>query len=333
MEVRGSIGLVTLNRPRALHALSLEMIRALHPRLEEWSRTPEVKAVVIRASEGKAFCAGGDVRAVATSGDPRDFFEEEYALNHLIHHFPKPFIALVDGICMGGGLGLSIHGSHRVVSERLVLAMPETAIGLFPDIGGGWFLPRFPGETGTWLGLTGARCGAADALWLGYATHFIPHDRIEQAQDELIRADWTEGSAHAVVSRVLSSLATDPGPAPMAANREAMDRCFAGNSVESILSALEAEGTAWAEQTRSVLGRMCPFSLKVTLKQLRLGRERRYDEVRSMELRLALALTVREDFREGIRAVLVDKDNRPRWTPATLAEVRDEDVDACFSAR
>ena len=173
LELRGPLGLVTLNRPRALNALDLGMIRALHPALETWARETTVKAVVVRGAGGRAFCAGGDVRAVAASigvvppegQEPfvRAFFREEYRLNHLIHHFPKPYIALVDGICMGGGLGLSAHGSHRVVTERLVLAMPETAIGFFPDVGGGWFLPRFPGETGTYLALTGERCTAADA--------------------------------------------------------------------------------------------------------------------------------------------------------------------------
>ncbi len=330
LETRGPIGVVTLNRPKALHALSLGMIRSLHPKLEAWAKSPDVKAVVIRASEGKAFCAGGDVRAVAESADPRAFFQEEYALNHLIHHFEKPFIALVDGICMGGGLGLSIHGSHRVVTERLLLAMPETGIGLFPDVGGGWFLPRFPGETGTWMGLTGARCGAADAMWLGYATHFVPHERMDDAWDRLVRADWSAGTAHDVADAVLSSASSDPGPAPTAALRKAIDRCFAGDTVEDILAALEAEGTEWASQTRSTLAGKCPFSLAVTLRQLRLGRSLGYDEMREVELRLALALTARPDFREGIRAVLVDKDNRPAWKPATLSEVRDEDVEACF---
>ncbi|MET0406056.1 MAG: enoyl-CoA hydratase/isomerase family protein, partial [Cystobacter sp.] len=211
LETRGPLGLVTLNRPRALNALDLGMIRALHPVLEDWAARPEVKAVVVRGAGGRAFCAGGDVRAVAGVLDtpPAEgeealssaFFREEYRLNRLIHHFPKPYVALVDGICMGGGLGLSRHGSHRVVTERLVLAMPETAIGLFPDVGGGWFLPRFPGEAGTYLGLTGSRCDAADAQWLGFATHHVTHERLGAVVEALAEADWSRGSARAVVSQ------------------------------------------------------------------------------------------------------------------------------------
>ncbi|WNG31187.1 enoyl-CoA hydratase/isomerase family protein [Cystobacter fuscus] len=341
LETRGPLALVTLNRPKAHNALDLGMIRALHPALEEWAGRPEVKAVVVRGAGGRAFCAGGDVRAVAGSLDTpvsgereplsRAFFREEYRLNQLIHHYPKPYVALVDGICMGGGLGLSRHGSHRVVTERLVLAMPETGIGLFPDVGGGWFLPRFPGEAGTYLGLTGARCGAADALWLGYATQHVTHERLDAVVDALAAADWGGGSARAIVSRVLSDFTSEPRPSPLAAHAREIDRCFAGDRVEEILGALAAESTPWAEETRATLGRMSPTSLEVTLRQLRLGRGMSYDEVAAMEYRLSQRFMTRPDFREGIRAVLVDKDQKPRWNPPTLAEVRDEDVEAYFA--
>lgn len=341
LERRGPVGLVTLNRPKALNALDLGMIRALHPALELWARDAEVKAVVIRGAGGRAFCSGGDVRAVALSlGSPppegqeplsRAFFREEYRLNHLIHHYPKPYIALVDGICMGGGLGLSVHGSHRVVTERLMLAMPETAIGLFPDVGGGWFLPRFPGETGTYLGLTGTRCNAADAMWLGYGTQHVTHDRLEAVVEALAAADWSAGESREVATRVLSGFATGTGASPLSAYRESIDRCFGNDSVEDILEALRAEGTPWAEETRATLGRMSPTSLKVTLRQLRLCRERPYDEVVTVEYRLSQHCTALPDFREGIRAVLVDKDNRPKWNPPTLDQVRDTGVEACFA--
>jgi enoyl-CoA hydratase len=341
LETRGPIGLVTLDRPKALNALSLGMIRAIHPRLDTWARRPDVKAVVIRGAGGKAFCAGGDVRAVALSlGLPvpegeeplsRAYFREEYALNQRIHRSEKPFIALVDGLSMGGGLGLSIHGSHRVVTERLVFSMPETAIGFFPDVGGGWFLPRFPGEVGTYLALTGARGTAADAMWVGYGTQHVEHTRLDSLLEALVAADWGTGSPHEIATRTLSSFATDAGPAPLRAHQEAIDRCFAKEHVEDILAALAAEGTEWAETTRATLARMSPTSLKVTLRQLRRCRALPYDEVVPLEYRLSQSLTARPDFREGIRAVLVDKDQRPRWTPATLAEVRDEDVEACFA--
>ncbi|NMO20840.1 enoyl-CoA hydratase/isomerase family protein, partial [Pyxidicoccus fallax] len=292
---------------------------------------------------GRAFCAGGDVRAVAASlgtatGNERErlsreFFRAEYALNHRIHHFPKPFIALVDGVCMGGGLGLSIHGAYRVVTEKLVLAMPETAIGLFPDVGGGWFLPRFPGESGTYLGLTGARCNAADALWLGYATHHVESARLDAVLEALVGADWGSEAARAVVERVLAGFHADAGTSTLAVQHPAIDRCFAAERVDDILQALEAEGTPWAQETWATLMRMCPTSLKVSLHQLRMGRTRDYDEMAAVEYRLSQSMTARPDFREGIRAVLVDKDQKPRWHPATLSDVTDAEVEACFAPR
>jgi enoyl-CoA hydratase len=341
LETRGPIGLVTLDRPKALNALSLEMIRAIHPRLDAWASDPAVKAVVIRGAGGKAFCAGGDVRAVALSlGKPvpegeeplaRAYFREEYALNHRIHHYPKPYIALVDGISMGGGLGLSIHGSHRVITERVVFAMPEMAIGLFPDVGGGWFLPRFPGEVGTYLALTGARGTAADAMWVGYGTHHVEHTRLDALVEALVGTDWSAGKPHEVATRLLSTFSTEAGPAPLRAHQEAMDRCFSADRVEEILAALAAEGTEWSEATRATLSRMSPTSLKVALRQLRRCRSLPYDEVVPLEYRLSQSLTAHPDFREGIRAVLVDKDQRPRWNPATLEEIPDARVEAFFA--
>ncbi len=340
-EKRGPLGLITLDRPRALNALSLEMIRAIRPQLDTWAKTPSVRAVVIRGAGDKAFCAGGDVRAVAASmGQPvpkgqeplsRSYFREEYALNHQIHYYEKPYLAFVDGISMGGGLGLSRHGSHRIASERLVFAMPETAIGFFPDVGGGWFLPRFPGQVGTYLALTGARGTAADAMWTHYATHYVEHMRLESLLDALMAVDWSEAPAHEVANRVVGSFISDSGPAPLQAYREAIDRCFAKDRVEDILTALAAEGTEWAETTRATLLRMSPTSLKVTLRQLRKCRSLTYDEIIAYEYRLSQRVSVLPDFREGIRAVLVDKDHSPRWSPATLAEVRDEEVEACFA--
>ncbi len=338
LETRGPVGVVTLNRPRVLNALDLGMCRRLLPQLDAWAADPAVKAVVIRGAGGKAFCAGGDMRAVAASvggvgggGElQREFFRTEYALNHRIHHLGKPFIALVDGICMGGGLGLSIHGKYRVVTEKLVLAMPETAIGLFPDVGGSWFLPRFTGEAGTYLGLTGARCNAADAMWIGYATHHVESSRLDAVLDALVQAQWGHGLANVVVDKVLAGFHVDPGPSPLSAQHAAMDRCFAAERVEDIQQALEVEGTLWAQEAWATLLRMCPMSLKVTLHLLRMGRTRDYDELVPVEYRLSQAMTSRADFREGIRAVLVDKDGKPHWNPITLAEVSDEQVNACF---
>ena len=341
LETRGPIGLITLDRPRVLNALSLEMIRAIRPQLEAWAKAPSVRAVVIRGAGGKAFCSGGDVRAVAAShGQPvaagqeplsRAYFREEYSLNHLIHYYEKPYLAFLDGISMGGGLGLSRHGSHRVVTERLVFSMPETAIGLFPDVGGGWFLPRFPGQVGTYLALTGARGNAGDAMWAGYGTHYVEHTQLDGLLEALVTEDWAQAPLHEVANRVVATFVSEPGPAPWSEHREVIDRCFSKDRVEDILSALAAEGTEWAETTRATLGRMSPTSLKVTLRQLRKCRSLTYPEIIAIEYRLSQRLSGHPDFREGIRAVLVDKDQRPRWNPATLAEVRDEEVEAYFA--
>jgi enoyl-CoA hydratase len=337
-DVRGPLGLITLTRPRALNALDLEMFLALRAQLDAWAEDARVRCVVLRSETERAFCAGGDVRSIATvpldgpAGSPLPpFFRSEYGLNHRIHHYPKPIVSLVEGVCMGGGLGLSAHGSHRVVGERLVLAMPETAIGLFPDVGGGWFLPRFPGEAGTYLGLTGARAGAADALWLGYATHHVPFARFEAVLEALGSADLGGSDAHGAVTRTLDAFHQDAGPSPLAARAQDVDRLFAGERVQDILAGLAKEPGEWAAQTLATLERMCPTSLVVTLRLLREGRTRSYDADVTVEYRLSQRMGARADFREGVRAVLVDKDNKPRWSPASLTEVRDADVDALFA--
>lgn len=337
----GQIGIITLDRPKALNALDLAMIRTLDPVLDDWAADPEVRAVVIRGAGDRAFCAGGDVRAVWQAGRQAmaeaaegrgltaDFFREEYLLNHRIHVFPKPFIALVDGIAMGGGVGLSVHGSHRVVTERAVFAMPETGIGLFPDVGGGWFLPRFPGETGTYLALTGERLGPADCLYTGYATHHVRADRLEELIEALRRADLS-GDARAAAGRVIDAFRADAGAPPLAAHRDAIDRCFGGDSVEAIIDALDREGSDWAAGVRRTLETRSPTSLKVTLAQLRRGRRMDYRDVVTMEYRLSQAFMAGHDFYEGIRAVLVDKDRNPRWEPASLRGVLDADVERHF---
>lgn len=340
-QTRGPLGLLTLDRPRALNALELEMVRALQRHLDAWSADPAVQAVVVRGAGERAFCAGGDVRAVAQAlaAAPATmpehlavaFFREEYALNRTIHHLPKPYVSLVDGVCMGGGLGISVHGSHRVAGERLVLAMPETALGFFPDVGGGWFLPRFPGEAGTYLGLTGARADTADSLWLGYATHHVPAAGFDALVGALADADWGAGAPKAVVDAVLARFHRAAGPSALAGQRDAIDRCFAGARVEDVLEALAREGTPWAEATRATLLRMSPTSLKATLHLLRRGRALPYDAVVELEYRLSQSLGARPDFREGVRAVLVDKDNAARWSPATLAEVDARTVESLFA--
>lgn len=342
----GPIGIINLSRPKALNALTLPMIRAIEPQLRVWAGDPTIKAVVIQGEGGKAFCAGGDVLAIYDAGlsgrhdsDPNsltvEFFREEYTLNHLIHRFPKPFIALADGICMGGGVGLSAHGSYRVVTERTLFAMPETGIGLFPDVGGGWFLARFPGQMGVYLGLTGARCKAAECMYLGYATHFVPRERIVAIPEALVDAEWPAGgnrrALDKVVGGVLARFAGDPGPSPLAVLQKTVDRCFGHDTVEAIMAALEAEGTDWARDVRATMAGHSPTALKVALHQILLGARMTYEDVVTMEYRLSQGAMAGHDFYEGIRALLVDKDKSPQWRPARLSEVSQEAVDAFFA--
>lgn len=340
VETRGPLGVITLNRPRALNALSLEMIGILDPLLRRWATDPAIRAVVVRGAGDRAFCAGGDLHTLYEAGakasamvaehPERDFFRREYVLNWRIHHFPKPYIALIDGVVMGGGIGLSVHGSHRVATERTLFAMPECGIGLFPDVGGGWFLAHCPGEVGVYLGLTGYRGKAPDALYAGIATHYLPTAALEAVVDDLAAADWQD-DASVVVDRILAAHEDDPGAAPLAAARPAIDRHFAFDRVEAILDSLAIADDDWAATARTDILRGSPTSLKVTLRQLRLCRDLDYDTCVTVEYRLSQACLAGHDLFEGIRAVVVDKDRTPRWRPAELAAVDDATVDRYFA--
>lgn len=326
---------VTLDRPRALNALDLEMIRALRAALEEARSDARLRAVVVTGAGGRAFCAGGDVRDVVLdiraagegTGDgalARTFFLEEYGLNHAIARFEKPWISLLDGIVMGGGAGISVHGSHRVATERTLFAMPETGIGFFPDVGASYFLPRCPGEIGTWLALTGARLGPGDLLVAGLATHLVGSAALPAIVAELAHGLATEPSTVAI-DRVLAAHAT-PAPAVLlnAMRRDVIDRCFAGDSVGDILVALEREkgvGAAFADETIATLRSMSPTSLVATLVLLRAGRHRTLEDALAAEYRASQAFARMPDFMEGVRAVLIDKDKSPKWRPAKLEEV------------
>jgi enoyl-CoA hydratase len=332
---RGALALVTLNRPQALNALTLSMFRDFDARLAVWAEDPAVAAVVVAGAGERAFCAGGDVVAIYDSarGDRKvaaELFRAEYTLNRNLFHFPKPCVALIDGVTMGGGAGLSVHGSHRVATERTLFAMPETGIGLFPDVGSSYFLPRLPGELGLYLGLTGARLKAADCLYAGVATHHVESAKLPALVEALATADWA-GDGVAAASGVIAGFASDPGAPPLAGHRAAIDRCFAGASVEEILAALEAEGGDWAEATRATLLTRSPTSLKVTFRQLRAGATLDFDQAMTMEYRLSQACVAGHDLLEGIRAMVIDKDRVPRWRPASLAEVSEAMVDAHFA--
>jgi enoyl-CoA hydratase len=339
----GPIGVVTLNRPKALNALTLPMVRAIDPQLAAWADDDGIEAVVIRGAGDRAFCAGGDVRAVAEDGLAarrgesdgaltRDFFREEYILNRRIFRFPKPYIAFIDGISMGGGKGLSAHGSHRVVTERVTFAMPETQIGLFPDVGGSHFLPRLPGQLGIYLALSGARSKAADCLHVGYGTSFVPSERLPAVLEDLAAADFSDRVA--AVDAVLEKHAGDPGAPALPELREAVDRCFAFDRVEDIFSALEAESgphAAWAAETLATLRRMSPISLKITLRQLRAGATLDFEDGMTMEYRIVQRCMEGHDFFEGIRAQLIDKDRSPKWDPDTVEAIADAEVDRYFA--
>ncbi len=333
-ERRGAIGLVTLNRPKALNALTLGMIRLFDPQLRAWNADPEVKAVVIRGAGERAFCAGGDVVSLYEAGKAakegrgdtapvRAFFSEEYVLNRLIKRLSKPYVALIDGISMGGGVGLSVHGSHRIVTERTLFAMPETGIGLYPDVGGTYFLPRLPGQVGIWLGLTGDRLKAADMLAIGAADAFVPSGKIDALIDDL--------AAGVPADEAVAAHRGEAAEASVTAIRAAVDRCYGFDSVEAIVKALEAEGTEWAAGQVATLRRVSPTSLKVTLAALRRGAKLDFEACMVQELRLSLACLAGDDFYEGIRAVLVDKDKNPKWKPADLADVGPSDVERHFA--
>lgn len=334
-RIEGQIGRITLNRPQALHALNTEMCLLMSEALRLWAGDASVHGVLVDHAGERGFCAGGDIRLLAESGrsdgqTARAFFAAEYRLNTQIHRFAKPYIAVMDGVTMGGGVGISVHGQLRIATERTTFAMPETGIGLFPDVGGGWFLPRLPGELGTWLALTGARLKAADCLLAGVATHFIPLERLEAFKAALASEEHAIGqleTARAIADR----FAADPGEAPLEAHRALIDRLFVGDHVEAILAALEADQSSFARDTAKTLASKSPQALKLTLAQMRRGRAmERFEQNMAMEYRLATRVVQTPDFQEGVRAVIVDKDNKPAWSPPLLAGVSDPFIEAFF---
>ncbi len=340
-KTRGPIGIATLDRPRTLNTLNQPMVRELRQQLAAWAEDPAIKAVVIEGAGERAFCAGGDVVTMRRSiveengGAPselsRTFFYEEYQLNHEIHTYPKPYIALIDGVTMGGGVGLSVHGDFRVATERTMVAMPETTIGLFPDVGGGWFLPQCPGETGTYLALTGDRLDAAGSLALGAATHMVPYDRLPGVMAALEGADWS-GEAAEVVDSILKAHAGDVKPGwSHDGDREIIDRCFAFDTMKEIVDALAADPSPFAAHALEEIRGKSPTSLAITLEQLRRGRAAKtMAEVMTMEYRMSQHCAAGHDFMEGVRALLVDKDRSPKWSPATIEELDQAAVLAHF---
>jgi enoyl-CoA hydratase len=336
-ERRGGLIVVTLNRPRALNALSLAMCQALDAGLIAWRADPEVCAVLIKGAGERAFCAGGDIRTLyetlTTEGvaAAAGFYAIEYPMNARLHHFPKPYIALLDGITMGGGVGVSVHGSHRVVTERTAFAMPETTIGFFPDVGATYVLPRLPGRLGMHLGFTSARLGAADCRAAGIGTHATTSDRLEALEQALAEADLS-GDAFAAVDEVLEGSRSDPGPATLPALQARIDGCYGRPSLEDVLQALADEPSGWGAAQLERIRDKSPTSLAVTFRQLCIGATLDFDAAMRLEYRLVHRFLAGHDFREGIRALIIDKDNRPRWRPELLAEVSPAAVDAYFAS-
>jgi len=335
----GALAQLTLNRPSALHALTTQMCRDMTEALLAWRDDPAIKIVLIDHAEGtRGFCAGGDIRMLAESGardgkDAREFFFTEYRLNHLLQSYPKPIVALIDGVTMGGGVGISVHGPFRVATERTTFAMPETGIGLFPDVGGGWFLPRLPGEVGAWLALTGARLKAADCLAAGIATHYVPSELLGPVRTQVAGAANAHDPASALRSG-LDALSEGAGPAKELsdANRAKIDALFAHDTVEAIFAALQADGSSWASAQLDTLRTKSPQTLKVALRQIRSGATlTSFAENMRMEYRIGARVVQRHDFLEGVRAVIVDKDNAPKWNPATLEGVTDATLDEIFA--
>jgi enoyl-CoA hydratase len=335
IEQRGGLVIVTLNRPRALNALSYAMCRALHDGFPGWQADPAVGAVLIKGAGERAFCAGGDLRwlyEVLTAQGVEaalGFYALEYAMNARLHHFSKPYIALLDGIAMGGGVGVSVHGSHPVVTERTVFAMPETGIGLFPDVGATYVLPRLRGALGMYLGLTGARLNAADCIWARIASCHVPADRLDTLEDALARADYST-DAHGTVDQVLARFQTDPGRARLAEQIDRIDSCYGKEGLPDVLKALGGDETGWGEAQLAQLATKSPTSLAVTFRQLRAGGALDFDDAMRLEYRLVPRFLAGHDFCEGVRALIIDKDGRPRWRPNRLEEVSPADIEGYF---
>lgn len=338
VETKGAVGIISLNRPKAINSLTLPMVRGLFEALQRFEDDPVISCVVLRGEGERGLCAGGDVRIIhdlGKAGDPQvlDFWREEFPLNYRIARFGKPYVALMDGIVMGGGVGISAHGSHRIVTERTRLAMPETGIGYFPDVGGSWLLPSAPGECGTWLGLTGNAVTAADAIYAGFADYCVPSGRLDALVQALSQTADIEGIEAAIASFATCDGDGDGnGEGVLAANRDIIDATFRFDTVEEIFAALSARDDAFSRETLEVLHKRSPTSLKLTLKLLRLGRESAsLIECLEREFAAGTEILRQHDFYEGVRAALVDKDRNPRWQPARLEEVSEEDLARYFA--
>ena len=324
---KGVLGWIRLNRPRALNSLTLNMVRTIARALDEFERDAGVAVILLDGAGERGLCAGGDIRTIYESGRRRDghaerFLREEYALNARIASYPKPYVAVMNGITMGGGVGVSAHGSHRVVTERTRFAMPEAAIGFFPDVGATWLLPRAPGEVGTYLALTGEAIGPPETIYAGLADAFVAAADLPALHDAL--ASLGGSSTAADVTRTIKALSRSSDACPLQRHRAIIDHVMAFDDVGEICSALEREGSDFVQSTLGSMSAASPTSLKLTLRLLRLGRSSgSLEECLTREYRAACRALRGHDFYEGIRAVVIDKDKRPRWSPTRLEDVSD----------
>lgn len=327
-ETRGHLGLITLNRPRALNALTGEMCLAMRAQLARWADDAAIRTVAIQGAGERAFCAGGDIRALAQSGkagvdEVMQFYRDEYPLNAMIKHYPKPFVAFLKGFVMGAGFGLSAHGSHRIADESVIFSMPETAIGMIPDIAASYVLPRIRGEIGLYLALTALRIKTSDYFYTGLATHVVPATGTAAMLERLAAGQHPD---EAVVG-----LGVATGEPPLIEDSADIERIFMLDSVEEILQALDEDASPWARGTARILRTRSPLCLKLTYRQMREGAKLEFDDCLRMEFRITSRIMAGHDFYEGVRATLIDRDNAPKWQPARLADVSDADVAAYFA--
>lgn len=326
----GSVGRITLNRPKALNALYQDMVDAMTKALLEWRDDASVKAVVVDGEGEKGFCAGGDIRMLAESGKAGDgrawtFWRDEYRLNTLIEEYPKPYVALIDGVTMGGGVGISVHGEFRVAGDRTLFAMPETGIGFHPDVGGAYFLPRLAGELGTWMGLTGARLKTADCIAAGVATHYVPTERFGELIYALEHENLDDHGDR--IDALLDGFGADVGESELGVRAALVDAAFQGDDLETIRQRLSEAGDPWSDKQASILNTKSPTSLAVTLAALRKGANLSFREVMVQDLRVSSRfLAENSDFYEGVRAVILDKDNDPQWGP----QASEDEVEGYF---
>ncbi len=332
-QIIDNAGQISLNRPKALHALNFDMCKIMTQALLAWSKDDIVQAVMIDHSEGRGFCAGGDIRMLAQSGaqkgaekgrEAREFFYAEYQLNHLMFEYEKPIITFMDGITMGGGVGISMPAKFRVATENTRFAMPETGIGLFPDVGGGWYLPRLEGRVGQFLALTGARLDGAECHALGIATHYLPSEKLAEAKERIAQNPSR-------IAGILGDLSVTPPEAKIMENIDKINKHFAFDRFEDILKSLENGVSDWAATERDTLGTKSPQTCKVALRQLAEGAQMKsFADQMKQEYAIGARVVSMHDFLEGVRALIIDKDHAPVWNPRTPADVSDEWIDAIF---